>query len=362
MRAHRGPRAPRRRPILPLAMAIAAAWSATARAEYVEVRPARDATLIESPTGDLANGSGTAIFAGRVASSSQSLRRAVIAFDIAAAAPAGSTITSARLRLNLSGTSAGPVPIAIHRLRASWGEGASFALGGGGAASGPGDATWRHRFYDDRYWATPGGDFDPAPRASVIVDQPARYLWGSTPALVADVQEWLDLPDRNVGWILVGDESRSQTVKRFDSREVDDAALQPVLEITFLPLCEPAPMGPGYWRRVCGPGIALAPRPAGGGVGEACASRIVTDLLLPPFDPCAAVLAEPPLQCEERALRSLAVLILNVCAGRLQTTCDAAREDASCTTTTVGDRLWEVASLLRAGDCRRAASCAAVPE
>ena len=362
MNAHRSPFPTAPGALAALALALATAAPGAALAEYAVIEPAHDATLIESPTGALANGSGPAIFAGRNASSSQSLRRTAIAFDVAGAVPAGATVTSVRLRLTLSATSAGPVAIGLHRLLAEWGEGASSASGGGGAEAMTGDVTWRHRIHDHRFWAAPGGDFEPVVAAAAIVDQPGDYVWGPTPALVADVQDWLDIPDRNFGWLLLGDESRPQTVKRFESRESPLPALRPVLEITYLPLCDPAPAGLGYWRRQCatpGDGVdAAGPR----GFDAACVDRLERDLLLPPLDPCATVLADPPLACEERARRALSVLILNVCSGRLQTTCDAPREDASCLTRTVGDRLFEVAELLRAGDCRRAASCAALPE
>lgn len=348
--------------ILMTGFLLGAALPQWARAEIATLEPVRDATLIESPAGDLANGSGPAIFAGRVAASSQSLRRAAIAFDIAGRVPEGASITAVRLRLALTATSAGAVTIEMHRVLTAWGEGASSASGGGGAAALTGDATWRHRFYDDRLWSHPGGDFDPAVLAAALVDQPGVYLWDSTPALIANVQEWLDVPDRNFGWILLGDESHPQTVKRFESRESADAALRPLLEITYRPLCEPAPAGAGGWRRACDPDAAGRPGDDRGKIDTACGARLVEELLLPPFDLCDAVRTETPPTCEDRARRALAVLILNVCSGRLQTTCDASREDAACLTTTVGDRLFEVAALLRAGDCRRAAACAALPE
>ncbi|HKQ96508.1 MAG TPA: DNRLRE domain-containing protein [Candidatus Polarisedimenticolia bacterium] len=362
MLANRRLAAPRSALNLMTTFLLAAALPQWARAEFATLEPVQDATLIESPTGDLANGSGPAIFAGRIASSSQSVRRAVIAFDIAGRVPEGATITSAQLRLSLTATSAGAVAVEMHRVLTAWGEGASSASGGGGAAALTGDTTWRYRFYDDRLWSHPGGDFDAAVAAAALVDQPGAYFWGSTPALIADVQEWLDVPDRNFGWILLGDESHSQTVKRFESRESADAALRPRLEITYRPLCEPAPVGAGWWRRVCEPDVAGRPGDDGGTIDAACGARLVEEFRLPPFDLCAAVRPEAPPTCEERARRALAVLILNVCSGRLQTTCDASREDAACLTTTIGDRLFEVAALLRAGDCRRAASCAALPQ
>ena len=37
--------------------------------------------------------------------------------------------------------------------------------------------------------------------------------------MLADVQKWLDDPSSNFGWLLLGDETKSRTTKRFDSSE-----------------------------------------------------------------------------------------------------------------------------------------------
>src|SRR6266545_5935335 len=142
----------------------AAIGSAEAFAEFAVLRPAKDSTLIEDAAGSLANGSGPAIFSGRINSTTRSIRRALLAFPIAAAVPRGSTITGVTLHLNLSATSGGPATVGLHRILADWGEGASSSGGGGGAPSVQGDSTWIHRFYDVLFWSRPGGDFDPLPR------------------------------------------------------------------------------------------------------------------------------------------------------------------------------------------------------
>src|SRR5262245_46388726 len=68
-----------------------------ARADSIAVTAVQDATLIEDPSGRLASGSGPAIFAGRIATTSQSLRRALVRFDVAAVVPPDSTISEVRL-------------------------------------------------------------------------------------------------------------------------------------------------------------------------------------------------------------------------------------------------------------------------
>jgi hypothetical protein len=126
-------------------------------------------------------------------------------------------------------------PVALHRVVASWGEGASQAAGdeGMGAPSQPGDATWIHRVFPGERWAAPGGSFAAAPSATIQVDQVRSYTWRSTPAMVADVQSWVRDPAQNNGWILIGDEGSSRTAKRFDSRTNLAQAGRPSLTVFY---------------------------------------------------------------------------------------------------------------------------------
>jgi hypothetical protein len=352
-------------PLLILAVALGAG-TASARADAALLQPLKDATLIESSTGSLANGSGPAFFAGRNSSISDSRRRGVMAFDVAAVLPPGSMVTGVTLRLNLSATNAGPSPVRLHRLLAGWGEGASSTSGGGGAPAAPGDATWVHRFHDEVFWQQAGGDFDLVPRAAALVDQNGGYSWGPTPEMVADVQSWLDHPETAHGWLLAGDETLPTTVKRFDSREHPESANRPVLEVIFIPPCFPDPAGPGFWERQCAESIGGI-----GTIGESapeepgfadrilpCARGTLDDLGLPEVEPCEALLAPPPPTCRERAEKKMAVLVFNVCAGRLQTSCPVDPEDGDCSSIDVGALLLEISDLMREGDCRRASGCA----
>ena len=50
---------------------------------------------------------------------------------------------------------------------------------------------------------------------------------------MADVQAWLGNPNENFGWIAIGDESFSESAKRFDSAQFEDAANRPTLTIEF---------------------------------------------------------------------------------------------------------------------------------
>lgn len=330
--------------------------SVDTRAEFAFLRPVKDGTLIEHPSGGLSNGAGPSLFAGRIGSTSGSIRRAVLQFDVAGVIPAGSTVTGAALWLNLEGTNAGVTAVRIHRIQSDWGEGASFASGGGGAASTPDDSTWIHRYYDDVFWTHPGGDFDPVPRAAALVDQPGWYSWGPTPEMAEDVKNWLDHPESNDGWLLQGEEDRPTTVKRFDSREHPEQANRPLLQIEFIPPCVPDPRGPGYWIRQCAegaePGFTDRILP--------CANQLLFDLGFPTVDACDAVAADPPRSCEARALWKLSVLALNLCAGRLQTSCPTVPDDEACTAIYVEDLLLEIAGLIRSGECRRASGCVSI--
>jgi hypothetical protein len=210
----------------------------SSRADTVSIEPSRDNTLYEDPGGALSNGAGEYLFAGFSALTTSNARRAVLAFDVAGAVPAGATIDSATLTLHMSMAPLGaPSQVfTLHRLTAAWGEGSSDAAfqEGGGAASTANDATWLHTFFDTELWAQAGGDFDATPRAAVSVGSAVGfYTWGPTQQLRDDVQGWLDDPATNFGWLVRGNESQLQTARRFGSRNNLNAALRPSLAVEF---------------------------------------------------------------------------------------------------------------------------------
>jgi hypothetical protein len=335
-------------------------------AEIALVRPRKDATLIENANGALASGSGPAIFSGRNSASSDSIRRALLGFDVAAMIPPGSTVTKVVLSLNLSATNGGAAAVSIRRVTADWGEGTSVSSGGGGAPSTHGDATWLHRFHDQTYWAQPGGDFDAAVIATTTVDQPGIYLWDTNEAIVAAAQSWIDHPEANFGWILIGDESQPTTVKRFDSREASVEANRPILYVEYVPPCSPNPLGPGVWSGHCSTLLgdpAIPPHPAGPELPDfaevilPCSQAMLADLGISDSSPCEALAPAAPPDCRERTARTLAVLVLNVCASRLQTSCQIAAEQPVCGPEHVGDLIEELADLYLSGQCQRPSFC-----
>ncbi len=206
--------------------------------DSVTIGPSKDNTLYRE-SGSLSNGAGQNFFVGHTSTLTNTVRRAVIAFDIAANVPAGSTIDSVALTLHLSRApfGAGSTPIALHRLLADWGEGTSDPLGGegGGAPATTGDATWLHRFFNTIFWATPGGDFSTTVSAARTVIGVAFYTWGPTPQMRGDVQNWLDNPSSDFGWLLMGDEVTLRSARRFDSRQSLTLANRPVLTVMFTP-------------------------------------------------------------------------------------------------------------------------------
>lgn len=213
-----------------------------AAAETVTIEASRDATLIEDPDGAWSNGSGAFFFAGRTNQPQNGVRRALLYFDVAAVLPRNAIVESASLTLYMSPSNSEIRALRLHRLLADWGEGPSSSSGGGGAPSEPGDATWLHTFYDQEFWAHSGGQFLGRASARREVGESDFYTWESTRHTLQDVRLWSSAPQRNFGWVLIGDETARQTAKSFASREHPDATARPRLEIRYrLPGDAPRP-------------------------------------------------------------------------------------------------------------------------
>ncbi|MDH3626687.1 MAG: DNRLRE domain-containing protein [Acidobacteriota bacterium] len=206
-------------------------WPASA-GEVVRIEADRDATLIESADGSLANGSGPSVFIGRTSQSVDSRRRALLRFDVAGTLPRDAVIDSVTLTVFVNPSNSQPSTVTVHRLLSDWSEGPSSASGGGGRPAEPGDVTWIHTDYDDARWPRPGGHFVPHASASATLSIAALYSF-QTHELARDVRRWLVAPHRNFGWLLIGDESQPQTAKNLASRESADPSRRPVLEIRY---------------------------------------------------------------------------------------------------------------------------------
>jgi hypothetical protein len=228
-------------------VAVLTGWAAAgATAATVMIAPLKDNTLVQqtAPGNQQSGGQGD-IFVGRTGQDGQnpptiSIRRGLIAFDIAGSVPAGATITGVSLSMRDVQGLNGDQTVSLHRLTQDWGEGGSNSTG----PAAHGDATWLYRFFEagnpgaSPTWTVPGGDYAAgASGASLITDDagPGQiFTWSGVgnPQLLADVQQWLNNPATNFGWILVGNESNGGTAKRLNSGETANA---PMLRVDFVP-------------------------------------------------------------------------------------------------------------------------------
>jgi hypothetical protein len=210
-----------------------------ARGDTITIIPSKDNTLIQpvKPTDPLFSNAMGSLYIGRVGTAGGlTLRRFVLAFDVAGALPKGAIITGASLRMRIDQTNGANQTIVLRRALADWGEGESFGLGAGSPAT-TNDATWYHTFYDTQTWTSPGGDFSEVVSASTLVGSNTMidYIW-SDPQMVADVQDWLDNPAGNFGWLARGYEGPMGFIaKGFWSSEGPDETQRPRLTIDFTP-------------------------------------------------------------------------------------------------------------------------------
>jgi hypothetical protein len=198
------------------------------------VPAAADATLYEDPSGSLANGSGPGFFVG--VNGRGERRRSMLRFDLTGIPPSAQVV-DVELRLFVSRSNWAPaLPIALHRALASWGEGPSVSGGGGGAGGSAhiGDATWRHRFWPSTPWQNLGGDMAVQASAVAATPQLGTAVWNRSPALLTDLQTWLDQPATNHGWLLRSAELGPGQVRRFDSREEVASPQPPELRVHYI--------------------------------------------------------------------------------------------------------------------------------
>lgn len=207
----------------------------------ISLAPSADNTLFEDANGNLSDGAGPHIFVGKTnQAAGLSIRRGLMKFDLSAI-PSGSTINSATLTLKVTKVPLGAVAenIVVHLAQADWGEGTSdSSQGGTGAGEGDGiqattgDATWKYTFWNTQTWTNLGGDFSSTASATTNVSGVGSYQWTG---LAADVQQWLDTPANNFGWLLAGDESTNKTAKEIASRQNSNPSDRPTLQIDYTP-------------------------------------------------------------------------------------------------------------------------------
>jgi hypothetical protein len=227
--------------------ALALACATAAQADTAILTPDKDTTLFQTTSGNLSDGAGQAIYAGRTGQSTTALeiRRGLLHFNLSSI-PAGAAITSASLRLTAENRGQnGDRIMNLHMLLQDWGQGNSS---GGGSGGGQGaiatlnDATWLYRFYvptspaTSQTWAVSGGSFSSTSSGTTTCPNLGgnfTFTGNSTSQMVADIRAWLANPANNFGWELSGDENTSYTAKRIYSREYPTASQRPTLTITY---------------------------------------------------------------------------------------------------------------------------------
>ncbi len=208
--------------------------AASAGTTTVSLQGLRDNTLYETGAGDLSSGAGASIFSGRTGSmAGNTIRRALLSYDVAAGIPGAATILSAEIEMFCTRSNGGSQPASWYRVSSDWGEGTSDAgdPGGAGAPATPNDATWLHTFYPSSFWGTVGGDFSASISAQTNVSGVGPWTWTSA-QLAADVLDMRDSPGTNFGWVLLGNESSLNTSKRFDGKGSSNPGTRPVLRVT----------------------------------------------------------------------------------------------------------------------------------
>jgi len=190
-----------------------------------------------------ANGSGQGLFAG--ASGNGTVQRGLIEFDLSSISP-GSTITNVSLTMHVNSIgSANTVDtITLNTLTQDWnagtaGGGSATKGGGSGYTANAGDATWTSSGISP--W-TAGGAFNTTVSDSVQIGSIGFYTFSSI-NLVSDIQNWVNNPDSNFGWVIRGNELTNSSSKRFSSSENTGGggANVPTLNVEYQATVVPVP-------------------------------------------------------------------------------------------------------------------------
>jgi len=232
----------------PLLVGSALAMSGLqAFAETATLYPAKDNTIYAGgPFENNSCGAGTGMIAGNT--NNGLARRGLVMFDVASVIPPGAIVTSVSVTMTVDRDRADAQSTALHAVLTDWGEGTSDcdASAGQGIPAVAPDATWLAAMFPDTPWGAAGGDYSGAASATTLVTSGDPAVWASTPALVSDVQGWVD-GSANNGWIIIGNEGANQTAYRFGTRESGNP---PALTVEF-----DCPGGPGTCEPCCEGGV-----------------------------------------------------------------------------------------------------------
>jgi len=198
--------------------------------QELDVIASKDNSIFEED--ELSNGAGDYIFTGKTKNGN--LRRALVQFDLSGEVPEGVSIDSAHLILRPSKVKTSGTTVKVFKVLTEWGEGNSDADGqeGQGIAAAQNDATWTQANTGGSSWIKPGGDFEMEASATTIVNPNTNSVFSSS-GISADVSAWIDAPESNFGWIVIGDESTTSTAIRFYSRENLELDFRPTLRLFY---------------------------------------------------------------------------------------------------------------------------------
>jgi hypothetical protein len=216
-------------------------WGLVASSTFgdsVTLTATADTDLFE-PAPDNNTGANTTFIAG--ANSGLKRSRGLVKFNLAGQIPANASIQSASLTLTVTMVPFSPADSTfdLHRVLVDWGEGTGTSTNGdAGRLAVAGEATWNARFYPSTLWSAAGAaapdDFSSTVSASQFVHLEGAYTFSSTPALVADVMQWLANPSTNFGWIVISEsEATPRTHRTFASRE-SSANNKPTLVVQYV--------------------------------------------------------------------------------------------------------------------------------
>lgn len=208
-------------------------------AATVTISPVKDNTIF-SELGNNSNGGG-GLFIGRT-NPAGGIRRTLVQFDILGNIPAGAVIDS--VSVSFVQNKIGPgldANFELRKLTRTWGEGSVVGIGQG-AAAGAGDATWNSAANGSTSWTTAGGDFGSVSATTGFSSTNTTYTFSSTSALIADVQNWLNNPSTNFGWLIKATDEVAVNARELGSRE-GPANQRPSLVINYTVVPEPASIG-----------------------------------------------------------------------------------------------------------------------
>jgi hypothetical protein len=228
---------------LTLATGASGPFSPSLHAAEVSLTPVADTSIFQAfPSNNF--GGNEYLTAGTT--QNYTTNRGLIRFDPATALPRQARIISATLVVEVVGQPVdgdNPSCFQLRRVLRDWGEGNKAGhppqQSGLGAAASTGEANWTHAFAETcAAWDAPGGqvasDFTSTVSGETFVygTQFSPYQFDSTSQLVADLQDWLQHPERNFGWMLTTrDETNNFTARRFATRE--DPFRAPRLDVVY---------------------------------------------------------------------------------------------------------------------------------